>query len=49
MGWVKKFVAVCQLYKIKPKLQYIGKYEEKCVQYILYQNRTSVIEEGLFH
>jgi hypothetical protein len=53
MGWVKKFQMVVYIsykaYKIKPKLPCIGKYEEKCVQYILYQNRPSVIEERPHH
>jgi hypothetical protein len=48
MGWVKD-LWLSVSYKIKPKLPYIGKYEEKCVQYILYQNRPSVIEEGLHY
>jgi hypothetical protein len=49
MGWVKK-LWLSVSYKIKSKLPCIGKYEEKyeekCVQYILCQNRPSVIEEG---
>jgi hypothetical protein len=58
MGWVIRFLTsslvgkknlfVSVSYKIKPKLPCIGKYEEKCIQYILYQNRPSVIEEGLY-
>jgi hypothetical protein len=46
----KKNMAVCMsAITIKPKLPCIEKYEEKCAQYILYQNRPSVIEEGLHH
>jgi hypothetical protein len=48
MGWVKH-LQLSVSYKIKPKLPCIGKYEEKCAQYILYQNRPSVIEEELDH
>jgi serine protease inhibitor len=49
MGWVKKLWLSIS-YTIKPKfIPCIGKYEEKCVQYIMYQNRPSAIDEGLYH